>query len=82
MRPYFREDERVDRIGLGLLLSHQLDLEFPFREVPTLDTLEQITLMGFTILGDDGFGFGVGQVFDALLRPEMEFHPEAFVAYC
>ena len=53
MRPYFREVEWVDRIGLGLLFSHQLDLEFPFREVPTLDTLEQITLMGFTILGDD-----------------------------
>lgn len=79
MRPYFREVERVDRIGLGLLLSHQLDLEFPFREVPTLDTLEQITLMGFTILGDDRSRFLVTQVLDTLQGSEMELHPDTFV---
>ena len=35
--------------------------------------------MAFPILGDEGFGFGVGQVLDALLRPEVKLDPDAFV---
>ena len=64
---------------LGVGFGHDLNEQGPAGEIALFDVLIEIALMAFTILGDNGFGFGVGQVFDALLRPEMEFHPEAFV---
>ena len=64
---------------LGVGFGHDLNEQGPAGEITLFDVLIEVALMAFTILGDDGFGFGVGQVFDALLRPEMEFHPEAFV---
>jgi len=35
--------------------------------------------MAFTILADQRLGLGIGQIFDALLRAKVEFHPEAFI---
>ncbi|MNE74515.1 hypothetical protein D3C80_1706010 [compost metagenome] len=61
------------------MLWHDLDLQFPAREVTVLDGIEQIALRTFTIFGDDGFCFIVHQVFDALLTAEVEFDPETLV---
>ena len=41
--------------------------------------LVQIALMALAVLGDDGLCLGVAQVLDALLRDEVELHPEALV---
>ena len=37
--------------------------------------------MAFTVVGDDFCSFFVGQVFNALLAAEMEFHPETFARF-
>ena len=35
--------------------------------------------MAFAVLGDDGLGLRVGQALDALLRLEVELHPEPLI---
>ena len=37
--------------------------------------------MAFAVVSDDFRGFFVGQVFNALLGVEMEFHPESFACF-
>ena len=52
-----------------------MNAKLPCWKVAVLDGLIQIALMTFTIFSDDRFSLLVGQVFDALLRFEMKFHP-------
>ena len=35
--------------------------------------------MAFAVFADQGFGFGIAEVFNALLGAEVEFHPKALV---
>ena len=35
--------------------------------------------MRFAVFGNDGFGFLVGQVFNALQGAQVKLHPDAFV---
>ena len=35
--------------------------------------------MAFAVLGNESFGFLIGEILDSLLGPEMEFNPDAFV---
>ena len=46
---------------------------------PLVDALEQVALVAFAVLGDDRFGFLVGQVLDALLGTQVELDPDALV---
>ncbi len=47
--------------------------------VTGLDGCIQVTLVALTVVGDDGGGFLIGQVLDALLASEVELHPDALV---
>ena len=47
---------------LGVGFGHDLNEQGPAGEIALFDVLIEIALMAFTILGDNGFGFGVGQV--------------------
>ena len=79
VRPYFRKVKGVNAIFVCLLFRHQLNLELPLREVTLFNTLVQIALVRFTILGNDSFGFLVAQVLDPLQGTQMELHPNTFV---
>ncbi len=48
-------------------------------KVALLDAVEQVALMAFAILADEGFGLGVGQVLNALLGAEVELDPDALI---
>ena len=77
--PYFRQIERVYGVFPGLLFAHELHLHQPARVVAPFDGFEQVALVRFAVFGDDGLRLGVGEVSDALKRPEMEFDPGAAV---
>ena len=57
VRPYLRKVEWIDTVFVCLFFRHQLNLELPFRKVTLFDALIQITLVRFTILGNNSFGF-------------------------
>ena len=78
-RPDFGQVKRVVRHFFGIRFGHDLHVHRPFREVATLDGFIKVALVAFAVVGDDGGGLGVGQVFNALLGAEMEFHPETLV---
>ena len=65
------------RIGF----RHDLDVHRPFRKLAALDGFVQVALMAFAVVPDDFCGFFVGQVFNALLAAEMEFHPETLARF-
>ena len=44
-----------------------------------LDRGEQLAAVAFAVLGDEGFGLGVGEIGDALLGAKMKFNPDALV---
>ena len=75
VRPDLGQIERiVGQLG-GLGFGHDLDLHVPLREFARFDAVEQVALVAFAILGDDRFGLGVGEAFDALRRLEVELDP-------
>ena len=78
LRPYFREVERIERARFGLLFGHELHIHRPFGKISFFDAFEEVAVMAFPVFSDDSFGFLVGEVFDALLGTEVEFHPCAF----
>jgi hypothetical protein len=56
-----------------------LDEKCPAREIAGFDRVEQVTAVAFAVSCYEGFGLGIGQVLDALLRAEVKFDPDAFV---
>ena len=79
--PHLRQVERIEFIGPGLLLGHQLHLHQPARIVAAFDGFEQVALVRFAVLGDDGLSLRVGQVPDPLLSAEVELDPRASVVF-
>ena len=75
--PYFCQVERIEFVVAGLLFGHQLHVHRPAREIAAFDGVVQVALVRFAVFAYEGFGLGVGQVFDALLGPEVELHPGA-----
>ena len=63
----------------GISFRHDLHTELPLRKVAALDSFVEVALMALAVLADQGFGFGIGQVPDPLLRLEMELDPIALV---
>ena len=57
------------------LLWHDLNVEGPAGEVTLFDTLVQVSLVAFPILGNDRLGLLIGQVLDALLGLEVKLDP-------
>ena len=78
-RPDFGQVERVVRYFFRIGFGHNLHIHGPFREIAALNRIVQIALIAFTVFADNGFGFGIAQVFNALLGTEMEFHPETLI---
>ena len=78
-RPDFGQVKRVVRYFFGVCFGHDLHVHRPFREVAALDGFIKVALVAFAVVSNDGGGFGVGQVFDALLGAEVEFHPKTLV---
>src|SRR6266851_590849 len=79
VRPDLCEIERVDVVGVRILLVHDLHIQLPAGEVAPLDGLVQVALVGLTILTHKGFRFLIREVLDALLGLEGELHPETLV---
>ncbi len=79
LRPDLGHVEGIVLVGAGLGLAHDLDRQRPFREIAGFDRREEIAPVALAIVGDDRGGFLVGQVLDALLGAEVEFHPNALV---
>src|ERR1700730_7318091 len=77
--PDLGQVEGVEGESLRLSVIHHLDEQGPAREIAGLDVFEQIALMGFAILADEGLGFRVRQVLNALLGTEVELDPDALV---
>ena len=69
------------RYFFRISFRHDLDVHRPFRKLAAFDGFVQVALMAFAVVGDDFGGFFVGQVFNALLAAEMEFHPKTFARF-
>ena len=79
MKPDFGQVKRIIGAFGRIFLRHNLDKHRPAGKSCLLDALIEIALVTFAVFRNDSFGLGVGQVLDALLGAEMEFHPEALV---
>ena len=77
--PHLGKVEGVVRHAVRLLLGHHLDEQGPPGEVPPLDGVVQVPLVAFPAFADDLLRLLVSQVFYALLRMEVELHPDPFV---
>ena len=80
-RPNFGQVERMIRHFFRIGFRHDLDVHRPFRKLAALDGFVQVALVAFTVVGDDFGGLFVGQVFNALLAAEMEFHPKTLARF-
>jgi hypothetical protein len=67
VRPNLRHVVYIPSIALCLLGRHQLDINFPHREVALLNCLEHILNQIIRIFSCNFFGFFPGKVFDPLL---------------
>jgi hypothetical protein len=77
--PDFGKVEGIVSMGPRLSFRHYLDEERPAREVAGLDRAEKVSAMAFAILGNESFGFRVGEICNPLLGAKMEFDPDALV---
>lgn len=75
--PRFGDVEGIFFVIFCLFFRHDLEKQFPTREVFSLNRFKQIPLVAFAVPRDDCCGFFVGQIFDSLLRDEMKFDPRA-----
>ena len=80
VRPYLRQVERVEPVGLGLLERHDLHLERPARMIAALDRLIEVPLVVIAVLARQPVGVLLGQEFNALIADEVVLHPEDLVS--
>ncbi|GAN73355.1 hypothetical protein Apmu_0067_21 [Acidiphilium multivorum AIU301] len=66
-------------MNLRLRLGHDLDHQRPAREVSGLDRGKQVAAVAFPVARDDRLRLGIGEIGDALLAAEMEFHPDTLI---
>ena len=81
LEPNFRYIKRIPTPFFRLLFGHCLDVKFPFREISSFDFIYQIFLRKIWVFAFHFCGFIVCEVFDALLRFEMELHPSSLVIF-
>ena len=77
--PHFGKVKRIYVICFGLILGHELHLEFPFGEIPALDSLEQVALVRFAVFGNNFLSLAVSKVFYSLKCAEMKLDPGPLV---
>ena len=75
VRPDLGEVERVDPVGLGVLVGHDLDRQRPRREVAAPDALVEVATVEVGVLAGDPGGVLVGEPLDALVAVEVVLHP-------
>ena len=75
----FVRSNGFQRKALRLLVGHDLDLQRPPGIVAPVECLYQVTLRPVGIRAAHGEGFGMREVFNALERLEVEFHPDALL---
>jgi hypothetical protein len=61
LRPGLGQVERVEAVGLGVLVRHDLHRQRPLRELAALDGLEQVAAVEVGVLARDLLGLGVGE---------------------
>ena len=79
MRPYFRQVERIDVIGLRVFFCHDLHRDLPLREVTLRDCVEQIPLRIIRIFAAHFLSAFAGKVLDALFCLEVPLHVKQFI---
>ena len=75
LRPGLREVERVEAVGLRVLIRHDLHRDIPLREITVLDRLEEILAVRIGILTRNAGRLLVREVLDALLGVEVVLDP-------
>ena len=80
-RPNFSQIKRMIRHFFSIGFRHNLDVHRPFRKLAAFDGFVQVALVAFAVIPDDFGGFFVGQVFNALLGAEVEFHPKTLARF-
>ena len=76
MRPHLGQVERVEVIGLGVHLGHDLHADAPLRVIAAGDGVKQIGGRVIRVLASQPDRFRAGVVLDPLPGQAVEFHPE------
>ena len=58
---------------------HDLHEQRPFREITAFNGIVKVSLAAFTVTTNQFCCFCIGQVLNALLSAEVEFHPETLI---
>ena len=75
VRPDLGEVERVDPVGLRVLVGHRLDRQRPAREVALRDRVVEVATVEVRVLAGDPRGVVVGEALDALVAVEVVLDP-------
>ena len=76
VRPHLGEIERIEPVGLGLLVRHDLHLQRPGGVVAAVDVLPQVPLVVVGVHGGHLVALVLREELDALVGLEVVFHPE------
>src|SRR3546814_4897212 len=76
VRPHLCKVERVDSVGLGIRIGHDLDREDPAWKGPLSDSLEEVAAVEVSVGSSHGGGLVVGEERHALLGVEVIFYTE------
>src|SRR3546814_16733228 len=71
VRPHLCKVERVDSVGLGIRIGHDLDREDPAWKGPLSDSLEEVAAVEVSVGSSHGGGLVVGEERHALLGVEV-----------
>ena len=63
----------------GLLFGHNLNVHCPSGVFSALNGLVKIPAMALPVFGNEGFCFCIRQIFNSLLRSEVEFAPHPLI---
>src|SRR3546814_5295905 len=75
-RSHLCKVERVESVGLGIRIGHDLDREYPAWKGPLSDSLEEVAAVEVSVGSSHGGGLVVGEERHALLGVEVIFYPE------
>ena len=78
LRDRLRQVERVEAVGLRILVRHDLDRQSPGRELATLNGVEQVATVEVSILTSKLRSFLVRHVLNTLIGVEVVDNPNNF----
>ena len=77
MRPHLGQVERIESVGLGVLVRHDLHMQRPTRMIAALDRVVKVASMVIAILAGEPVGLRLSEEIDPLVGLEMVFHPKS-----